>query len=582
MLACKGIFTQPSILQDVHSTSATQSQRLAMQGLLYILYHSFFEKATVIFKKKKHIPRTCKIYMYKRSTRVRLSAIGAHEGLKAYFCGQKGTKNMNIYQDIAQRTQGDIYIGVVGPVRTGKSTFIKKFMDALVLPGIENEYKAARARDELPQSAAGKTIMTTEPKFVPNEAVEIVTDDGAHMRVRLIDCVGYLVEGAAGHMEDGEARMVQTPWFDYEIPFDRAAEMGTQKVINEHSTIGLVITTDASFSELERANYIEAEARVVRELQSIGKPFVILLNSDNPTGNATIELARELSETYGETVLPVNCATLAKKDITHIIERILYRFPISEISVKSPRWIDGLAMEHPLKKQLYDAVLSATENIRYVSDIASATQALSAYDFVESAKAEAIHLGDGTAVIELVMPENLFYDVLGELSGLQIPGEADLIQTICDLSETKKKYDRIAYAMHEVNEKGYGIVTPSIEELRLEEPEIVRQGNRFGVKLRASAPSIHMIRADIETEVSPIVGSEKQSEELVSYLLSEFDTDPQKIWQSNIFGKSLHELVNEGLRGKLGKMPEDAQKKLQETLSRIINEGSGGLICIIL
>lgn len=489
---------------------------------------------------------------------------------------------MNIYQDIAQRTQGDIYIGVVGPVRTGKSTFIKRFMDTLVLPNIDNEFKAARARDELPQSAAGKTIMTTEPKFVPNEAVEIVCEDGANMRVRMIDCVGYMVDGAVGHMEDGEARMVQTPWFDYEIPFDRAAEMGTQKVIYEHSTIGLVVTTDASFSELEREDYVAAEERVIRELQQIGKPFVILLNCADPHTDASAMLARSLEEKYGETVMPVSCANLNKDDITRIMESVLYRFPVSEIAVRSPRWIDGLDMEHPLKKQLYAAVLEATEDIRFVSDIARAVEMLQTNDFVDSARSESINLGDGRAVLVLDTPENLFYEVLGELSGLNIPGEEALIRTICDLSETKKKYDRIAYAMHEVNEKGYGIVTPTIDELKLEEPEIVRQGNRFGVKLRASAPSIHMIRADIETEVSPIVGSEKQSEELVSYLLSEFDTDPKKIWESNIFGKSLHELVGEGLRTKLGRMPDDAQKKLQETLSRIINEGSGGLICIIL
>ncbi len=489
---------------------------------------------------------------------------------------------MNIYQDIAQRTQGDIYIGVVGPVRTGKSTLIKKFMDALVLPNMDNEFKAARARDELPQSAAGKTIMTTEPKFVPNEAVEIVCEDGANMRVRMIDCVGYMVDGAVGHMEDGAARMVQTPWFDYEIPFDRAAEMGTQKVIYEHSTIGLVVTTDASFSELAREDYVAAEERVIRELQQIGKPFVILLNCAEPHAPDAVALARSLEEKYGETVLAVSCAHLNKDDITRILERVLYRFPVSEIAVQSPRWIDGLEMEHPLKEKLYAAVLDATQDIRYVSDIARAVEKLQACDFVQSARSESIQLGDGRAVIALQTPEQLFYDVLGELSGLQIPGEEALIHTICDLSETKKKYDRIAYALHEVNEKGYGIVTPTIDELTLEEPEIVRQGNRFGVKLRASAPSIHMIRADIETEVSPIVGSEKQSEELVSYLLSEFDTDPKKIWASNIFGKSLHELVGEGLRTKLGRMPDDAQKKLQETLSRIINEGSGGLICIIL
>lgn len=489
---------------------------------------------------------------------------------------------MNIYQDIAQRTQGDIYIGVVGPVRTGKSTLIKKFMDTLVLPEMDDTFAAARARDELPQSAAGKTIMTTEPKFVPNEAVEITNADGVRMRVRMIDCVGYMVDGAAGHTEDGQARMVQTPWYDYEIPFDRAAEIGTQKVIFEHATIGLVVTTDASFSELERAAYVDAEERVIRELQQIGKPFAVLLNCADPTSTAALALAASLSEKYGETVMPVNCSQLDKADIARILEQVLYRFPISEILIETPRWLDGLDAEHPLKKQMFDAALATTQDIRFVGDIAGTAQKLEDYDFVSDAHVSKIELGDGSAVLSLATPENLLYEVLGELSGLKIEGEAALISTVCALAEAKRNYDRVAAAMQEVSQKGYGIVTPTIDELTLEEPEIVRQGNRFGVKLRASAPSIHMIRADIETEVSPIVGSEKQSEELVSYLLSEFDTDPKKIWESNIFGKSLHELVNEGLRTKLGRMPDDAQIKLQETLSRIINEGSGGLICIIL
>ncbi len=489
---------------------------------------------------------------------------------------------MNIYQDIAQRTQGDIYIGVVGPVRTGKSTLIKKFMDTLVLPEMSDAFAAARARDELPQSAAGKTIMTTEPKFVPNKAVELTYADGLTMRVRMIDCVGYMVDGAVGHTEDGQARMVQTPWYDYEIPFDRAAEIGTQKVIFEHATIGLVVTTDASFSELEREAYVEAEERVIGELKHIGKPFAVLLNCENPDAPSTLALAQSLSEKYGEPVLPVNCSELTKGDITRILEQVLYRFPVSEILIKVPRWIEGLETEHPLKTQMYDAALAATQDIRFIGDIRAAAEKLEMYDFVSEAEASRIDLGDGSAVISLTTPENLLYDVLGQLTGLQIEGEAALISTICTLAEAKKNYDRVAAAMQEVSQKGYGIVTPTIDELTLEEPEIVRQGNRFGVKLRASAPSIHMIRADIETEVSPIVGSEKQSEELVSYLLSEFDADPKKIWESNIFGKSLHELVNEGLRTKLGHMPDDAQIKLQETLSRIINEGSGGLICIIL
>lgn len=489
---------------------------------------------------------------------------------------------MNIYEDISQRTQGDIYIGVVGPVRTGKSTFIKKFMDNLVLPNIENEYKAERARDELPQSAAGRTIMTTEPKFIPNEAVDIVLGENAHMRVRMIDCVGYIVKSAMGYLEDGATRMVQTPWFDHQIPFNEAAELGTKKVICDHSTIGLVVTTDGSITDIDRADYEEAEQRVIDELKEIGKPFIVLLNSVNPQSEATLQLQSSLEEKYGVRVMPVNCAQLSTRDINEIIENVLFEFPLCEVQINVPRWIEGLDDTHWLKTSFYDAVYQSMENVRCIRDMHKANELLEGYDFIKSSRIDGMDLGIGTVVIEAYTPDDLFYRILGELSGLEIAGEDSLIGLICELSDIKKEYDKVAYALHEVHEKGYGIVSPTIDELELEEPEIVRQGSRFGVRLKASAPSIHMIRADIETEVSPIVGSEKQSEELVAYLLSEFDSDPKKIWDSNIFGKSLHELVNEGLHNKLVKMPDDAQHKLQETLSKIINEGSGGLICIIL
>lgn len=488
----------------------------------------------------------------------------------------------DIYKDIATRTDGDIYIGVVGPVRTGKSTFIKRFMDALVIPNIDNEHKAQRARDELPQSAAGRTIMTTEPKFIPNEAVDITLDNNSHMHVRMIDCVGYIVDSAMGYMEDGEPRMVQTPWFDHQIPFNEAAELGTKKVICDHSTIGLVVTTDGSVTEIDRGDYIDAETRVINELIQIGKPFVILINSTNPQGERAQALQAELGEKYGVGTMAVNCAELSARDIHDIMESVLFEFPLREITINTPRWIDGLNMEHSLKQSVYDAIMSATENVHTIKDVKRVAETLGEYDFVKSSRIDTVNLGDGSVSIDFYAPDELFYNVLGELSGLQIAGEEALIRMICELSEVKKNYDKIAYALHEVSEKGYGIVSPTIDELRLEEPQIVRQGSRFGVKLKASAPSIHMIRADIETEVCPIVGSEKQSEELVQYLLSEFDSDPTKIWDSNIFGKSLHELVNEGLHNKLVHMPDDAQQKLQETLTRIINEGSGGLICIIL
>lgn len=491
-------------------------------------------------------------------------------------------ENMGVYEDIKARTDGDIYVGVVGPVRTGKSTFIKNFMDLLVIPNIENSYKRERARDELPQSAAGRTIMTTEPKFVPNEAIEITIGDNLELKTRLVDCVGYLVNNALGYMEEDVPRMVKTPWSDEEIPFEEAAEIGTRKVIQEHSTIGILVTTDGSITEIPREDYVEAESRVVNELKELNKPFVIVLNTNNPSSDETRSLANELEEKYGVSVIPTDCTNLNNEDINNIFGKILYEFSIERININFPSWIDGLDNDNEIRKELFKEIKDAFKDVSTIKTINESVARISKTDIIVKTTIDKVDLGTGTVTIEISLNNMLFYKVLTEMTGIQMNNEADLFATIDNLSKVKKEYDKVSMALQEVKQKGYGIVMPSMEELILDEPEIVKQGSRFGVKLKARAPSIHMIRADIETEVSPIVGSEKQSEELVNYLLSEFENDPTKIWESNIFGKNLHELVNEGLQNKLYRMPEDAQGKLQETLERIVNEGSGGLICIIL
>ena len=453
-------------------------------------------------------------------------------------------------------------------------------MDLLVIPNINNDYKKERAKDELPQSAGGKTIMTTEPKFVPNEAVEITIDNNIKLKTRLVDCVGYLVPDSLGYLEDDKPRMVKTPWQDSEIPFEEAAEIGTKKVIEEHSTIGILITTDGSFTDISRDDYIKAEERVVSELKSINKPFIVLLNSSHPENSDTKQLAVTLSEKYNSTVIPINCEELNTDDITNIFSKVLLEFPVSQVNFSFPKWINGLDFSHPIKQELFKNIETAFDNISILKEVSNCTNSINKTNIITKTEVDNIELGTGRVNVSITLKDDLFYSVLTQMTNVPISNEGDLFAIINNLSSTKKKYDKIKAALDEVNRKGYGIVTPSIDDLILEEPEMVKQGSRFGVKLKATAPSLHIIKANIQTEVSPIVGSEKQSEELVKYLMSEFESDPKKIWNSNIFGKSLHELVNEGLQTKLSKMPEDAQIKLQETLERIVNEGSGGLICI--
>lgn len=489
--------------------------------------------------------------------------------------------NKSIYEDIALRTGGDIYLGIVGPVRTGKSTFIKQFMDKLVMPNISEEYEKERAKDELPQASSGRTIMTTEPKFIPEKAVNINIDNTANMNVRLIDCVGYIVPSSLGYIENDQPRMVNTPWYSEPIPFNMAAEIGTQKVINEHSTIGLVITTDGSISDIPREEYMEAEDRVINELMQINKPFIVLLNCLDPTSESAVDTAEEISKKHHIPVIPINCLDLTQNDIKQILSRILYEFPVKEINVNFPKWINSLPVNHWLRADLITSLKSA-EGIRHIRDLNLFGDCLEKSENTTDCKVNNVDLGYGRADITVNVNPDLFYRVLAENTGLVINDEMELMNSITELSAIKKEYMRVKDALDEVEATGYGIVMPSIEELSLEEPEIVKQGGRYGVRLRASAPSIHLMKANITTEVSPIVGSEKQSEDLIMYLLNEFEEDPVKIWDSNIFGKSLHELVNEGLHTKLARMPMDARMRVQETIERVINDGCNGLVCIIL
>lgn len=488
----------------------------------------------------------------------------------------------NIYADISSRTGGDIYIGVVGPVRTGKSTFIKRFMDALVIPNIPGEFEKERARDELPQSAAGRTIMTTEPKFIPEDSIEISMQDNIRLKVRMIDCVGYVLPSSEGYIEDNQPRMVMTPWYDEEIPFNMAAEIGTKKVIQEHSTIGLVVTTDGSISSIPREEYEEAEERVISELKELNKPFVVLLNSVNPEEDSVIQMGSELSQKYNVPVLPVNCLEITESEIKNILGNLLYEFPVESIGFDMPSWFKSLESDDKVRVSVTSSVKSLSVEIKNIRSVYKFADSLSECEDIVSSKVTDIDLSCGEAVMSISLDGAYFYYLLSQKCGIKINSDDDLLREICNLAKIKSRFERIETALQQVDQTGYGIVMPTLDELSLEEPEIMKQGGKYGVRLKAHAPSIHMIKCNTYTEVAPIVGSESQSQELVMYLLKEFENNPSEIWNTNIFGKSLHSLVNEGLNNKLYRMPEDARNKFRETIERVINEGCSGLICIIL
>ena len=488
----------------------------------------------------------------------------------------------SIYEEIGRRTDGNIYLAVVGPVRTGKSTFAKRFMEQLVIPSIDNVYYRERARDELPQSGSGKTITTSEPKFIPEQAVEISPDGTAKLRVRLIDSVGYMVPGAVGATEDGQPRMVTTPWYDHEIPMTQAAELGTRKVMEDHCTIGVVVTTDGSITDIPREDYLEPEARSIGDMKQTGKPFLVLLNSTHPDSPETKTLAEQLETQYGVHVMPVSCLTMEQEDILEILNQLLYEFPVEELDFYLPGWVTALPEGHPLKTGLYQSLLERSRGAEHLRDTRRLFSGAPEDAGAEKMEVRSIEPGSGIVEVSLIFPEALFYQVLSQETGMDIADDGALMAHLREMGEIKREYDRISGALEQVRATGYGIVMPTTDEMHLEVPEILRKNGSYGVKLKASAPSIHMIRADINTVLTPMVGDEKQSEDLVNYLLSEYEGNTEKLWESNIFGKSLFELVSEGLSSKLSRMPEDARMKLRQTISRIINEGSGGLICIIL
>ncbi len=489
--------------------------------------------------------------------------------------------NFNVYKDIQARTNGEIYIGVVGPVRTGKSTFIKRFMDLLVIPGIEDVHSKERAIDELPQSAAGKTIMTTEPKFIPKEAANIQLSGDTSVKIRLIDCVGYMVDGASGHIENEQERMVKTPWYDYEIPFTEAAELGTKKVINEHATIGVVITTDGSFGEIPRDNYEVAEARTIMELKRLGKPFIVLLNSSHPYSEETIALAESIGSKYGVAVVPMNCEQLRKDDIHKIMEQILSVFPISQLEFYVPKWVEMLPGDHWLKQDLVNSVRNLIDNLSIIRDI-KASNLVADSEYIKNVKLDQIMMENGNVKISFDFDDKYYYQILSDMIGVPIAGEYQLIATLRELAAKKNEYSKVGTACDEVRYKGYGIVTPSMEEITIEEPELVKHGNKFGVKIKALAPSIHMIKANIETEIAPIVGSEEQANDLIQYIAESTKDNPEGIWATNIFGKSIKQLVDDGINAKVNKLTDESQMKLQETIQKVVNDSNGGLVCIII
>lgn len=485
----------------------------------------------------------------------------------------------NIYQEISERTGGNIYIGVVGPVRTGKSTLVKRFMEHLVLPHITDPYLLERTRDELPQSGSGRTIMTSEPKFVPEEAIAICPDTTATVRVRLIDSVGYMVPGAAGAEEEGVARMVTTPWCDHEIPLTQAAELGTKKVMLEHATIGLVVTTDGTVTDIPRRDYEEAEKKAILDMKTTGKPFLVVINSAKPGAAEARQVQEHIRKTHGLEAVIADCQSLDSEEINDLLTRLLYTFPMTQLQVRFPRWLDALEADHPLKASLYQSLLDGTEQISELGNCAQAMQHICQNEHIADASVSGIDLGSGIVRCQLRFPEELFYEILSSKAGLSIENDAKLLSLLTELSGIKREYDKIADALSCVNATGYGIVMPTADQMQLQPPEVVRKGSAFGIKLKAGAPSIHMIRVDIDTEISPMVGGEQQSQELLDYLTGE---DPEKLWQSNIFGKSVYTLIQEGLTTKLIRLPDDVRAKIRGSLTRIVNEGASGLICLIL
>jgi len=489
-------------------------------------------------------------------------------------------KEFDLYRDIKDRCKGDIYIGVVGPVRTGKSTFVKRFMDELVLPGMEDDNEKERARDELPQSSGGKTITTTEPKFIPKEGARVVLGGNVDVNVRLIDCVGYMVEGAVGHMEEDAERMVKTPWFDAEIPFTQAASVGTDKVIREHSTIGVVVTSDGSIGDLPRSNYIEAEEKTILALKRIQKPFVVLLNSQKPYSEETIKIKQELTEKYDVLVIPVNCKQLRKEDILDILEQVLYEFPLAEMEIFMPKWVEMVPLEHPMKQEMISAIKTACETYRLVRDVNKEQPQIQS-EYVTRLKVMDIDLSSGKVILHADVDQSYYYQMLSELVGEEIQGEMQLISKLREMTEMKKEYAKVTDALAAVRMKGYGVVVPEKEEIVLEKPELIKHGNKFGVKIKAESPSIHLIRAGIQTEIAPIVGSQDQAEDLIRYINSAGNVG-DGIWDTNIFGKTVEQLVKDGIMAKISMINDDSQIKLQETMQKIVNESTGGLICIII
>ena len=487
---------------------------------------------------------------------------------------------MDIYRDIEARTGGEIYIGVVGPVRTGKSTFIKRFMELLVMPQITDEHQKAQTRDELPQSAAGKTIMTTEPKFIPKEAAKISLEDGIEARVRLIDCVGFMVNGAAGHEENGAERLVKTPWYEEEIPFTEAAEVGTRKVIRDHSTIGLAVTTDGSFGELLRNDYLESEQRTVNELKEIGKPFLVLLNSQRPLSEETKELAAKMEKAYGASVLPVNCEQLKKEDIEMILAQILKEFPVTEIDFSIPRWMEILPESHPFKAEAIRTAKDILSNVSQMKDVNEAVKTPESGN-IDDVRITKMEMADGSVAAEIAMDDGCYYQVISEFAGMPVADDYTLIHTLSNLSGMQKEYEKVKNALSQVRLKGYGIVMPDKSEIELDEPQLIRHGNKYGVKIHAQAPSINLIKAHIETEIAPIVGNEQQAKDLIAYIKENSET-ADGVWETNIFGKSVEQIVEDGMQAKISQMTEDCQTKLQDTLQKIINDSNGGMICIII